>query len=153
MPTASPTPTPTLTSTPRPTATPTQSPTATPTPSPTPEVTQKPEALQKTKNSLQFISFDTATNSLQLRLANPLNYQLTRNSPESYSLLLEGAHTLDDVSVLEQFPPQGILGFQAVLPKAVEKGILIEIFLEEDYQPEASWNKNILSVKAKSNAN
>ena len=164
-PTVSPTPSPTPTSTPEltPSATPTPSPTPTATPSPTPTSTPEPTAMptvsptpsptptspKNTKNGLKTIFFDSTSNSLQLQFINPVNYQLTRSSPESYLLLLEGALALQEDSILDQFPPQGILGFQAISPKTVEKGIQIEIFLEEDYQPEASWNKNTLVIKAK----
>lgn len=128
--------------------TPTKTPEATITPTPT--LIPTPTAPSITKNGMSSIIFDLTSNSLQIEFVNPVNYKLTRNSSESYLLLLEGAMPLKIESMLEQFPQQGILGFQAISPKVVNKGIQIELFLEQDYQPEASWNKNILVIKAKS---
>jgi hypothetical protein len=141
-PSSSPTPFSTVTSSPSPT------PTSTPTSSPTPTKLPTVQVTTKLKNTLEKISFETSTNSLSVQFSNALNYQLTKSTPESYTLLFENVIIQDQNLLLEQFPPQGFLGFQAIAPKVQDKNLLIELYVEEGFQPEASWQNNILKLKA-----
>ena len=169
-PTQSPSPKPTQTVVPTsvatqvPTASPksTASQTPSPTPSPTPTVTPASTIIPATvtvapdivvsptvtqarvsspkKNSLVSIGFDDAGTALHIVLANPVNYSLTQKQSDVFTILLEGASSSRPSLLLEQFPPQGMLGFQAVVPVETKTGISIDLFMESGYQPEAKWN-------------
>jgi len=89
---------------------------------------------------------DGSNGSLQLQFNRRVNYTLLKKAETEIVLIFESASAAGEFLTLEQFPPAGFSGIEAVIPRMQGSDLEVSIILEPKFSVESSWHGSTLVV-------